>query len=68
MYDRVGLGILCILATGFTCSLATGLIITYATSGGINEGAVPLAVAACILVGSIFLSCLYKLLVCIENR
>jgi hypothetical protein len=62
MYDKVNLAIWCVLLTAFTSSLATGLIITFATSGGLNEGAIPLSVAACILVGSIFLTCLYKLL------
>ena len=62
MYDRISLGIGCILLTAFTSSLATGLIITFATSGGINEGAVPLSVAACIFMCTVVLSCLYKLL------
>jgi len=62
MYDRIDLAIGCLLLTAFTTSLATGLIITFATSGGIKEGAIPLSVAACIFMCSVVLTCLYKLL------
>ena len=67
MYDRIDLAVGCMLLTAFTSSLATGLIITFATSGGINEGAVPLSVAACIFMGSVFLTCLYKVVIYIDG-
>jgi hypothetical protein len=49
--------------TIFTTSLCVGLIITFGTSGGINEGAIPLTVAGCILMLNIIMYIFYKFIV-----
>ena len=51
-----------ILITGFTCTLFTGLLLTFATSGGISAGAVPLTIAGCILVFMLLVFGLHKIL------
>ena len=42
--------------------ITTGLILTFATSGGISAGAIPLTVAACMIVLVIIMVMLAKLM------
>ena len=52
-----------ILITGFTCTLFTGLLLTFATSGGISAGAIPLTISGCMLILMFIIFCLHKILI-----
>jgi len=58
--DYLDRGVTCVVVTAFSSCITTGLILTFATSGGIAAGAIPLTVGGCILMFVIVVSCFYK--------
>ena len=65
LYDKI---LAFIIISLFICSLSVGLILTFTTSAGINDGAIPLTVAACTLMLIISMFIYYKIIQCCDRH